>query len=252
MSATAAAPPASTSARSVADRRSLGPRPRSPTSTTSAAPIRGRSRTSASGDALDPPRVPPSASLNHYSVDYDKPGRAQLCQACGDMTSEPGVGFTCLDCDTRTDGEAIRRIDVHSYAISDEGVRLLTQPVASPVVAGLPGSLITALEAARAGKSENIAVAEVKYGARTAIVGSKGEETFQRLRRLFLENMTNYLADAGSLHAGEAADYFVLANDDNWQLANDMDALIARSEAVLSDKLEPTVRVAGRGGRASA
>lgn len=189
--------------------------------------------------------------LRNYGKDYDKPGRAQHCRDCGETTSEPDVGFVCLDCNGRTDGEAVKRIDLYSYALTDQAVTMLTMPVKQPMVAGLPASLMTALEAARHDGQGRVAVAEVKYGARSSIVDAKGAATFERLRRLFLENMTNYLAEAGSLHSSDAADYFLLARYDE-KLADEMDALVARSAALLNEPLEPTLRLAAKSARNAA
>lgn len=93
-------------------------------------------------------------------------------------------------------------------------------------------------------------IAEVKYGARDAIVDAKGEAMFDRLRRLFLENMANYLSEAGSLHPGDIADYVLLASTDD-KLAAELDRLISRSDATLSERLEPRLRLAVRSAQAS-
>jgi hypothetical protein len=36
--------------------------------------------------------------LEHFSVDYDRPGSLLVCRACGHASSEGSVGFLCLDC----------------------------------------------------------------------------------------------------------------------------------------------------------
>jgi hypothetical protein len=99
-------------------------------------------------------------------------------------------------------------------------------------------------------RQQDVTVAELKYAARDSIVGNKGEAMFDRLRRLFLENMVNYLADAGSLHPGELADYVLLASNDD-KLAEQLGGLIARSEAALSERLEPRLRLATKTAQAS-
>lgn len=188
--------------------------------------------------------------LRNYGKDYDKPGRAQLCRDCDETTSEPAVGFVCLDCNASTDGEAIKQIDLYSYALTPHAEMLLTQPQRPPTVPGLPVSLMEELQRLGRHRQQDVTVAELKYAARDSIVGNKGEAMFDRLRRLFLENMVNYLADAGSLHPGELADYVLLASNDD-KLAEQLGGLIARSEAALSERLEPRLRLATKTAQAS-
>jgi len=187
--------------------------------------------------------------LRNYGKDYDKPGRAQLCGQCHETTSEPAVGFVCLDCDALTDGEAIRRIDLFCYALTAQAETLLTQPEQQASIPGLPASLMDELHRVRREGRKGVTVAEVKYGARKSIIDAKGEAMFDRLRRLFLENMGNYLADAGSLHPGDVADYVLMASNDD-RLASDLDGLIARSEAQLSERLDPRLRLASTSAQA--
>lgn len=188
--------------------------------------------------------------LRNYGKDYDKPGRAQLCRHCDATTSEPAVGFVCLDCDTSTDGEAIKRIDLYSYALTDQAETLLTRLETPPIVPGLPASLMQELQRLGLRQEKTMVIAELKYAARDSIIHAKGEAMFERLRRLFLENMVNYLADAGSLHSGGVADYFLMASNDD-KLAEELSALIARSEAALNERLDPKVRLATKSAQAS-
>ncbi len=188
--------------------------------------------------------------LRNYGKDYDKPGRAQLCRHCDETTSEPAVGFVCLDCDTSTDGEAIKRIDLYSYALTAQAEALLTRPQKPAMVPGLPVSLMDELQRLGRHRENGMMIAELKYGARDTIIDAKGEAMFDRLRRLFLENMANYLADAGSLHPGEIADYVLMASYDD-KLADELDRLVARSEASLSERLQPQLRMATKSAQAA-
>jgi len=188
--------------------------------------------------------------LRNYGKDYDKPGRAQFCRHCEETTSEPAVGFVCLDCDASTDGEAIKRIDLYSYALTPQAEALLTQPQKPPLVPGLPVSLMEELQRLGQHQDKGMMIAELKYAARDTIIGAKGEAMFDRLRRLFLENMANYLAEAASLHPGDIADYVLLASTDD-KLAAELSTLIARSEAALSERLEPQLRLAVKSAQAS-
>ncbi len=71
------------------------------------------------GDKLVCPKC--RLHLEHFSVDYDKPGALHLCEDCGHVSGEVAIGFLCLDCDSHHDSEAMRPRDVHAYALTDEG-----------------------------------------------------------------------------------------------------------------------------------
>jgi hypothetical protein len=196
------------------------------------------------GNALVCPKC--SQHLRNYGKDYDKPGNAQVCGSCFAVTSEPEVGFICLDCDARTTGEATRTVDLFSYSITDDAAAMLTIPrkaIAAPV--GIPASLVEELERAQTTGNVPMAVAEIRYGARNSIVEAKGSAAFEKLRQLFVENMINYLSDGCSHHAGDASDYLVLASFDD-SLSRRLDRLLPQSEAILSDRLEPKLRIAIR------
>lgn len=68
------------------------------------------------------------SELRHYGSDYDKPGHVLACHGCNALTGEPAIGFTCLDCCAHADGEAVPRVDVFSYALTDAGVSRVTEP----------------------------------------------------------------------------------------------------------------------------
>lgn len=175
--------------------------------------------------------------LRNYGKDYDKPGQAMICGACAKFTSEPEVGFICMDCSAKCTGDEAQVVDVHSYALTDAAVAALTAP--SP-----------AARASNAADAQPIAVVEITYGAKPEIVNEQGEAIFERLRRLFIENMTNYLAERGEYRAGLSSDYFLLFDFDE-DLARQMDELLARSSSVLSTEIEPKMSVAMRPARAS-
>jgi len=85
--------------------------------------------------------------LRHYGVDYDRPGTAYHCRACGHTSSEPAVGFICADCSAHTSSEAAPRRDWHHYRLTGEGRdallagRLPTRSLAESVRATVPGAL---------------------------------------------------------------------------------------------------------------
>jgi hypothetical protein len=174
--------------------------------------------------------------LRNYGKDYDKPGQVMICGACAKSTSEPEVGFVCMDCSTKCAGDEAHLVDVHSYALTDSAVAALTSP--------------TAGRSSSDDDAHPVAVVEITYGAKPEIVNEHGEAIFERLRRLFIENMTNYLAERGEYRAGLSSDYFLVFDFDE-EFAKRMDELLARSSSVLSTQIEPKMSVAMRPARAS-
>lgn len=60
-------------------------------------------------------------NLDHFGVDYDKPGRVQVCRNCRAVTENPITIFECLDCATLTlSDEAIQR-DWYRFRLSAVG-----------------------------------------------------------------------------------------------------------------------------------
>lgn len=78
--------------------------------------------------------------LRNYGKDYDRPGEAYTCNTCEATSSELEVGFVCLDCNARMDGEAIQQVDLYSYLLTDAGVAFL-EGRNSAIETALPVSL---------------------------------------------------------------------------------------------------------------
>ncbi|WP_139219076.1 hypothetical protein [Bosea sp. CRIB-10] len=66
--------------------------------------------------------------LNHFSVDYDKPGMALVCGDCGHMTGEPAIGFRCIDCGMKDDAERLIARDVNAYELKHQGRTAVYDP----------------------------------------------------------------------------------------------------------------------------
>ena len=73
-----------------------------------------------------------SQALRNYGKDYDRPGRVLACGGCARTTSEPEVGFMCLDCGRHCDGEAVRTVDIQSWHLTEAAHRLLTGAAERP------------------------------------------------------------------------------------------------------------------------
>jgi hypothetical protein len=58
-------------------------------------------------------------------VDYDRPGTATVCRACGHVDAEATIGFLCIDCGARKDAAVVPTRDWYAYALTDLGERRL-------------------------------------------------------------------------------------------------------------------------------
>ena len=63
--------------------------------------------------------------LRHFGVDYDKPGLATACRSCGHVDADSSIGFVCIDCASRHDGQAMATRDWHEYRMTRAGERSL-------------------------------------------------------------------------------------------------------------------------------
>mgnify|MGYP000249848126 CR=1 FL=1 len=190
------------------------------------------------GSALICPKC--RQQLRNYGKDYDKPGRVMLCGSCGKTTSEPEVGFVCMDCSATCGGDEAKLVDVHGYELTDAAVAEMTRPAAA---SDLP-------RGRRAAEAEThpIAIAEITYFGKQDVVSRYGETTFDRLRRLFIENMTNFLAERGEYRAGQSSDYFVIYDYDE-EFARLLDQVLAHSTTVLATSINPKVNLATQSAR---
>jgi hypothetical protein len=59
--------------------------------------------------------------LRHFGVDYDRPGSATVCRACGHVDAEAAIGFLCIDCGAKADAAGVSTRDWCAYALTDLG-----------------------------------------------------------------------------------------------------------------------------------
>jgi hypothetical protein len=67
-------------------------------------------------------------ALEHFSVDYDKPGSLFICNDCGNTTGDTAIGFVCLDCESHHDAEKVKTRTFYSYDLTDTGREAAFQP----------------------------------------------------------------------------------------------------------------------------
>jgi Thaumarchaeal output domain 1 len=60
-------------------------------------------------------------TLEHFSVDYDKPAAVFICNDCNHTTGDAAIGFVCMDCETQHDAEKVKTKTVYSYGLTEHG-----------------------------------------------------------------------------------------------------------------------------------
>ncbi len=149
------------------------------------------------GDRLVCPKC--RQELSHFSVDYDKPGAVMVCGRCRHTSSEPAIGFVCLDCSSHVDSDAAAAKDTYSYALTEEGTaflqmgRALRGPAQQSMrFSDLPLDFVVALNGAAKTYNENrtpFSVLNLSYENEREIVRETGMRQFSQARDLFLEKL---------------------------------------------------------------
>ena len=191
------------------------------------------------------------ATLRHYGGDYEKPGSIMVCGQCCEWTSEPAVGFLCVDCSNHADGDTVATRDVHAYDLPEAAVAALTSRAlvgANRLVlpSDVPQKLAEELERLAAQMKvgiETLAVVEIRYKARDALVDSTGADAFAKLRKLFIENLTGLLDEYGVVLPHSDRDYVVVDASSQDSLPDFASALIAEARKVLGTDLLPEPRI---------
>lgn len=76
--------------------------------------------------------------LEHFSVDYDRPGSVMLCRNCGHSSTDAAVGFTCLDCDKDGHTDETGTRVVWRYRITEAGIAHVNAGLVLPKGLGNP------------------------------------------------------------------------------------------------------------------
>jgi hypothetical protein len=200
------------------------------------------------GNALICPKC--SKQLRNYGKDYDKPGSVQICGECRHTTSEPAIGFVCQDCGVSIDGQKVTTVDLYSYALSDYATHQLTDGTrqalhSPPQLRDCPDGLQKELRSFTNDLPvlHDCVVAELIYEAKDEIVSRRGEATFTSLRRLFAENLQGHLAGMATVHSSTERDFVLFFHLTQSDRDTDAQVILNMCEAVLSDHLQPRLRI---------
>jgi hypothetical protein len=126
----------------------------------------------------------------HFSVDYDKPGKMIVCNGCGHGSGDPEVGFFCMDCeDGFTADKADTRV-IHDYVLTEEGRRAAFDPPVGGIGDGGDASeslkdRIRRFAARHAAAGATCAALLIKLDADGATRRQVGESRFQQAIALY-------------------------------------------------------------------
>ena len=158
--------------------------------------------------------------LSHFSVDYDKPGSMLKCGGCGHATSEPTVGFVCMECKAHYTGDAVRTRDVHSYELAPRGIEfakgghaLLDGRNAALRFADLPLGLIVSINAELKkfeADETPFSLLNVSYQNAREIEQTEGVRAFEQSRDFLLETLRNTVRKGDNVVRGHACDFILL------------------------------------------
>jgi len=170
------------------------------------------------GDGLVCPKC--RQELDHFSVDYDKPGALILCGRCGHAESEPNVGFVCMDCLAHFDSDAAGEMDVYAYHLTQEGIAFMQMGDAlrgpgqrTIRFSDLPLDFVVALNTAAKAYNEQgtpFSVVNLAYENEREIVREAGVRPFSQARDLFLDALRNALRDRATVAKGNSYDFCLL------------------------------------------
>ena len=170
------------------------------------------------GDSLICPKC--SKDLSHFGRDYDKPGTMIICAGCGHTTSEPKVGFICLNCGSHADGDKILTRDISSYTLTENAIKFLEAGHAflglaqqTLRFADLPLDLVVALnneERLFNEEGTSFVLLELRYQNNRDIEREHGAQQFKQVRGLFLEILRNAMAGNDKVVMGQSYDFALL------------------------------------------
>ncbi|WP_321448617.1 response regulator [uncultured Cohaesibacter sp.] len=210
------------------------------------------------GDELICPKC--RQRLLHFGSDYDKPGIVVSCQSCGHTTSEPDVGFVCLDCHSRFSGDAVETRDVYHYDLQEKARDYLrigpsfmgvTQNILS--FSDLPLDIIVALneQAKRFNElGESFALLEIRYQKARELEQDAGPRQFIQTRELFIETLRGIFSsvlgpEGHRIVKGHRSDFAILKKTAPEEIRSALAGITEQARQPL--RLDPGVQITAFG-----
>ena len=205
------------------------------------------------GDQLVCPKC--RHELTHFGFDYDRPGTMVVCQSCSHSSSEPAVGFACVDCGAHSDSEVASTRDIYAYELTDQGVgfaehghSLLGSAREALRFADLPIELVVALNGSAKRYNEAktpFTLINISYRNEREVTADYGARAFSQARDLFIENLRSALAPTGLIVRGLSHDFALLPDVPPEQAKTDFDLLMVQAENALRHNIGPTFKPFG-------
>jgi CheY-like chemotaxis protein len=181
--------------------------------------------------------------LSHFSVDYDKPGSMMQCQDCSHATSEPNIGFVCMDCEAQYDGDTVRARDVYSYELTNQGSdfaiagrALFDGKSATLRFTELPLELIVSMNAELKEYEADqtpFSLLNISYRNEREVDRTQGARMFEKSRDHILENLRNTARKKDLVIKGHNCDFMLLKATDPEEARAGLDELSAEATADL-------------------
>lgn len=205
------------------------------------------------GDSLMCPKC--RQELAHFSVDYDKPGSMLACGDCGTATSEPDVGFVCMDCGAHAKGDSVGTHDVHSYSLSERGnayaetgKALLENKSRALRLAELPLELIVSLNGELKHYESDgtpFTLLDITYSNANEIAHEHGTRMFHQSRVQFLENLRQVLPADNLVVQGHSYDVALMKRIDVAAAQSLIDEIISEATEILRHDLGVKIHTYG-------
>lgn len=188
--------------------------------------------------------------LEHFSVDYDKPGALNLCNACGHTTGEPEVGFKCLDCaDAFPADKAIVR-SFHEYELTDAGRAAAFAPPLGGYgpadgTTGNPRERLRAFAAACRRDARPFAVLLAKLDPEGAVVARLGEKRVAPVAALYASLLREVFTDDVEIAESATSFLVMIRNETPERVSVALPDIRRELETHLALDLEPRYAVFG-------
>jgi CheY-like chemotaxis protein len=181
--------------------------------------------------------------LSHFSVDYDKPGSMMQCQSCDHATSEPDIGFVCMECEAHYGGDTVHTRNIYAYELTQDGVdfaragrALLDGKNSTLRFAELPLELIVSMNAELKKYQTDktpFSLLNISYRNEREIEKNEGPRMYAQSRELLLQNLRNTVRKGDCVVNGQNYDFALLKGTQPKEVRAGLEELCAEATASL-------------------
>jgi hypothetical protein len=172
--------------------------------------------------------------LEHFSVDYDRPGSLSVCRACGHASGETSVGFLCLDCEAESDSADMGSRTIHRYEVSEAGHECLRSGAALPAPGAQEDSAIYRIRnfvARQTAANEPCCILRVQLEEPP---GRSAGRSYLQTCELFASSMREAFTSETEIVESTPRFFALLANDDKAEVESALPEIRTALEQYLS------------------